>query len=185
MIGTVAVFRRQKRLGDWVRAFKAAHETHPDVHGLAVGDGPLRDEFHQRIEAEGMADKIHLTGIQEEVSDYLSAMDIFLMSSQFEGLPIALLEAMAMELPVVATSVGGIPEVLTNGGAGFLVPWGEPERLAECLCRVLDDSALRSAMGRAARKRVEESFSIDRMVDELQGIYEELVSQPVHASAAH
>ncbi len=174
VVGTVAVFRRQKRLDEWMQAVRKARERRPDLHGLVVGDGPLAAEVRHQVASAGLEGAVHLTGLQERVGPYLSAMDAYLISSEFEGLPLTLLEAMAMELPVVSTRVGGIPEVLEEGRTGALVPIGRPDRLAEEVLRLIADEGLRREMGREARARVERQFGIGGMVERFEEIYREV-----------
>lgn len=175
VVGTVAVFRVQKRLDDWLAAAARVRAALPTAHFLLVGDGPLRGEVEGWIKAHNLNDCVHLAGLQTEVRPYVAAMDVHQMSSQFEGLPIALLEAMAMARPVVATAVGGIPEVITDSQNGRLVPPAAPDRLAEAAITLLRDDAGREAMGRAARETVAERFSIVRMQRQLEAIYREVI----------
>jgi glycosyltransferase involved in cell wall biosynthesis len=103
-------------------------------------------------------------------------MDIFMMTSEFEGLPIALLEAMSMELPMVATDAGGIKEVVRDGVEGFLKPVDQPMDLEEPLSKLVEDEDLRKEMGKRGRVRVKEAFSLERMVRELEEVYVEVLS---------
>lgn len=171
VIGTVAVFREQKRLHDWLEAASALLSEHPDVHFLVVGDGPLRDELHDRASSLGLGKSVHWPGLLEDVRPCLAAMDIYLMSSMFEGMPIALLEAMSMKCAVVATAVGGIPELVRNGDNGFLVEPGRPELLVQTVCPLLDHREDLKKYGAAARRTVLEGFSIRRLSSQLEAIY--------------
>jgi glycosyltransferase involved in cell wall biosynthesis len=171
VVGTVAVFRVQKRLDHWLEAARTLKDTHPDAHFLMVGDGPLRQELEDRAAALGLAGAVHWVGLQAEVRPYLAAMDVYLMSSTFEGLPIALLEAMSMECAVVSTAVGGIPELVADGENGFLVQPERPELLARTVSRVLASPALLRESGAAARRTVAERFSIRRMTEQLEEAY--------------
>ena len=175
VVGTVAVFRRQKNLQEWLKTASRILQTHPNVHFLLVGDGPLRDELHIIARSLNLSQRIHFPGLQPDVIPYLSAMDIYLISSLFEGLPIALLEAMSMELPVVSTAVGGIPEVIQDGKTGFLVPSSDAEALSHPIRKLLDDEYLRIDFGRAGRNVVQQRFSIQRMTEELEKIYLEVL----------
>ncbi len=177
VVGTVAVFRVQKRLDHWLQAAARVVRSVPEAHFLLVGDGPLRADVERWIEAEGLGGRVHLAGLQTEVRPYLAAMDAYLMSSQFEGLPIALLEAMAMARPVVATAVGGIPEVIANGQNGLLVPAGDPMALGDAVVRVLGDAAMRQSFAEAARATVCERFSIARMQRQLEDIYRQVIAE--------
>ena len=198
LVGTVAVFRRQKQLHHWVHVAKRVHDRVPEARFLIIGEGPLRMDVETAIHELGLNEVVHLAGFQEDVKPFLAAMDIYLMTSLIEGLPIALLEAMAMGLPVVSTSVGGIPEVVKEG-AGFLVPLeiksdeidrymqrevkgiepglGDVDLLADPLVRLSSDSELRRRMSSNARAIVEERFSMRRMMEELECIYAELAGR--------
>jgi len=186
VVGTVAVFRTQKRLDEWLRAAHEIRRNHPDTHFLLVGDGPLRQEVETLCDRLELRDVVRFTGLQEDVRPYLAAMDLYLMSSRFEGLPIALLEAMAMELPVVAPAVGGIREAVADGKTGFLVPTAEAGLLAAKAGIVLGDPLVARAMGGAARERVKARFSISRMVREIETVYESALggATPVAERAA-
>ncbi len=171
VVGTVAVFRLQKRLQDWLQAAKLLAERRPEMHFLLVGDGPQREELVSLAAALGLEGRVHFPGLQEDVRPYLAAMDVYLMSSLFEGLPLALLEAMAMRCAVVATAVGGIPEVIREGENGFLVQPQQPEVLARKVEEVLASPELRGRVGETGRRTVQERFSMQRMVQDLESTY--------------
>jgi glycosyltransferase involved in cell wall biosynthesis len=178
VIGNVAVFRFQKRLVEWLQAFKKIEEKNPDVYGIIVGFGPLEQDVKAEVERLNLGEKVFFPGLQTEVIPYFSAMDIFMMSSSFEGLPIALLEAMSMECAVLATDAGGIKEVIRDKQDGMICKVEEWKELSE-LCQVLiDDPGQLAKLKSAARQRVVDSFSLTKMVDELEEIYESLSPQP-------
>jgi L-malate glycosyltransferase len=171
VVGTVAVFRVQKRLQDWLEAARLVHERFPDVRFLLVGDGPLRDEVRETIATKRLEGIVHLPGLQEDVRPYLAATDIYMMSSIFEGLPVALLEAMSMGCAPVCTAVGGIPEAITSGRNGLLTEAEQPEKLAEAVCALVADSGKRRLIAEAARQTVHEHFSMERMTRQLEELY--------------
>jgi glycosyltransferase involved in cell wall biosynthesis len=177
VVGTVAVFRPQKRLHDWLEAARRIREAHGEARFLLVGDGPLRGELEERARQLGLGDAVLFPGLQEEVRPYLGAMDLFLQSSDFEGLPVALLEALAMELPVVATAVGGVPEVVEPGVSGILVPPGQPEDLAEAVVDLLARPERARALGAAGHARVVERFSMERMLLSLEALYRRVLER--------
>lgn len=172
---TVAVFRTQKRLHRWLEVAADVLASDPRAHFFLVGDGPLRDEVHQNVQRLGLSERVHLPGLIEDVRPWLSASDVYVMSSEFEGLPVALLEAMSTGLPAVTTDVGGIGEVLAHGEQGFLVPRDEVRELAPFVLRLFEDDALRSTHGEAARRRVVEGFGMKRMMGELESMYRDVV----------
>jgi len=184
VVGTVAVFRTQKRLDLWLEAAKGIVAREPRARFVLVGDGPLRADVERHVAERGLTDVVRLVGLQEEVRPYLSALDVYMMSSDFEGLPVALLEAMAMELPVVVTGVGGIPEVVRDGESGALVEKGRPEALAKAALTLLADDARRRETGARARAVVARGFGMDRMQRELEQLYDEVLATGARRRAA-
>lgn len=176
VVGTVAVFRSQKRLDVWLRVAAELHSAGSPARFLLVGDGPLRRKLEATAEELGIAEVVTWTGLCSDVRPYLAAMDVYLMSSAFEGLPLALLEAMAMELPVAATAVGGIPEVVVEGETGHLVAPEHPLRLATPVTALLEDEPRRRRFGRAGRARVEGLFGTARMAQEIEAIYNQVLA---------
>jgi glycosyltransferase involved in cell wall biosynthesis len=177
VVGTVAGFRRQKRLDIWLEAASLVHQHDADVCFLLVGDGRRRPEVEQKIDELDLGEITRLVGVQEDVAPYLEAMDIYLMSSDFEGLPVALLEAMSMQLPVVTTPVGGIRETVVDGRTGVLVPTGDAAALASVVLELIADQDRRQAMGNAGRERVREHFSLARAVRETESVYTRVLQQ--------
>ena len=171
VIGNVAVFRAQKGLDVWLKAFKRISTRNSGVFGLLVGAGPMEEEIKFSIKEMGLTENVILTGLQVDTVSFFSAMDIFMMSSNFEGLPVALLEAMSMECAVVSTKAGGVVEAVREDKDGFLCKVEDFHCLAEKTQILLSDEQLRKRMQNAARSRVESSFSLKRMVDELEEIY--------------
>ena len=151
-------------------------ERYP-VHALLVGGGRRIDEVRQLAESLGLAPKVHFLGPRRDVPDLLHAMDMFVLPSYSEGMSLALLEAMAAGLPVVASAVGGTPEVVTDGVTGLLIPPRDAEALARALASLLADRAWAKQLGENARRHVEANFSLDRLGREVNAIYEELVEK--------
>jgi L-malate glycosyltransferase len=181
IVGSVAVFRTQKRLHDWLEAARILRNLREDVHFVLVGDGPLRADLAAHAQALGLEDAVHWPGLRTDVRPFLAAMDVYMMSSIFEGLPIALLEAMAMRCAVVSTGVGGIPEVISDGNNGCLVEPAQPALLAEAAGWLLASPETMERMGASARSTVEERFSVQRMTRELEATYVEVVGSYRHA----
>lgn len=177
VVGIVSVFRLQKRLNEWMHVFKAAAEEQENLYGIIVGDGPLRSEVEGELMALGLGGRVFLAGLQTEVKPWYAAMDIFMMTSVFEGLPIALLEAMSMGCAVVSTDAGGIKEVVRHEKDGLVVGVDAWASLGLVLQRVAADPVLRKRLGQAARARVVEAFSLQRMVGELEQLYGEVLSR--------
>jgi glycosyltransferase involved in cell wall biosynthesis len=130
------------------------------IHAWITGDGPQRERLEAEVAKLGLADVVELLGERHDVPELMAQSDIFVLSSRAEGLPLALIEAMAAGLPVAASAVGGVPELL--GPAGLTVPPGDVKALAACLARLLDDPDLRREYGDKARRRAEEEFDLPR-----------------------
>jgi len=127
---------------------------------VIVGDGPDRDAVEAEIRRLGLDGSVRLTGERGDVPALLAGSDVFVLSSRSEGLPVSVLEAMAAELPIVASNVGGLAELVVDGESGILVPPGDPESLAGGLRRLIEDPELRRGLGAAARARAEASFDL-------------------------
>lgn len=127
---------------------------------VLVGDGPLRATLEREIEERGLGEQVELVGEVRDVSPHLRSAEVFVLASRSEGMPMSVLEAMAAGLPVVASDVGGVHEVVDDAATGFLVPPGDAAALAERIERLLRDDGLRAAAGAAGRRRVEERFSL-------------------------
>lgn len=171
VFGNVAVFRFQKRLTEWLRVFAELEQNNPNVYGIIVGSGPLEDEVKAEMHKLNLQDKVFFPGLKTNVKPYFRCMDIFMMSSSFEGLPIALLEAMSMECAVISTDAGGIKEVIRNEMDGFLCEvdnWPELSKFGQTL---IDNPERLAALKIAARDRVKNSFSLEVMVKELENYY--------------
>lgn len=176
VVGTVSVFRFQKRLIEWLKVLRSALNSGLDIYGLIVGDGPLKAEILEQVSALDLSSRVRFAGLQEDVKPWLSAMDIYMMSSVFEGLPIALLEAMSMECAVATTDAGGISEVIRPEVDGLLVGVDKWPGLVDCL-KKYSSKEYRLTMAARARARVVESFSLRRMVDRLEQVYYDIANQ--------
>jgi len=174
IVGMVAHLRPEKGHILFLRAAAQVLGAVPGTAFLLVGDGPLRDDLERLALGLGISDAVHFLGSRKDIPRILSAMDVFVLSSLREGFGIAAAEAMAMGKPVVATTVGGIPEVVADGQTGILVPPQSPDALAAAIVKLLRDERLRNRMGEAGRKRAEEHFSSQAMVRRFEEIYEGL-----------
>jgi len=149
----------------------------PHVVFLIVGRGGLREELEAHTRQLGVASHFRFLGHRDDVSDILAICDIFVLPSLSEGMPLALLEAMAAGIPIVATKVGGVPEVIKDGETGILVPPGDGHILAMSIVRLLEDRPFAGKMGTTARESVAHRFSLTRMVQTYQQIYAQLISK--------
>jgi len=170
-IGIVARLSEEKDHVSLLQAFVAVSARHPAARLVLVGDGPLRETLRTSIRDLGLTDTVDMLGSRIDIPQLLAGLDLFVLPSRSEGIPMTLLEAMAARLPVVATAVGGIPAVVRRGETGLLVPPGEPAALAEAISVTLDDRAMANAMGEAGRRRVEEEFDLRRVSEEYEALY--------------
>ena len=166
----------KKGLLDLVAAMERIGERDGGPVALLAGEGAFAPALHDRIRAAGLGDRCRLLGRLSRTLDLYAACDIFVLPSHGEGMPMALLEAMAAGRPVVATRVGGVPDVVRDGMEGRLVPPHDSAALAAALTDLLADAAARERMGSAARKRIEEGFEIRKMVDATCSLYDEILS---------
>ncbi len=157
-IVVVATLKEQKGHRYLIDAAAALAEQFPAARFLFAGDGELRQDLTDRIAARGLEQRVHLLGTRQDVPALLAAADLFVLPSLWEGLSMALVEAMASALPIVATEVSGTRQVLTHGETGLLVPPGDSEALARAIAAMLADPARAAAMGEAARHHIETNF---------------------------
>jgi L-malate glycosyltransferase len=161
-----------------LRALAVLRDQQQSLTMLLVGDGPERASLEKLAQELGLGpDRLRFLGYRADVSDLLSAADLFVLPSLTEGLPLSVLEAMAHALPVVATPVGGIPEVITDGQDGLLVPVNQPEELARVLSDLLRDSARRQSLGETGYRHVRDRFSFERMAGEYEELYRRLLAR--------
>jgi len=175
----VARFAAQKAHDVLLRAFALARESDESIKLLLVGDDPFGDG-RQRAEALALqlelADAVVFAGIRRDVPALIALSDVFVMSSLWEGLGLVFLEAMAARLPVLASGVSAVPEVVIDGETGLLVPPADDAALAEGFKRLASHAELAETLGKAGRARVLEVFGLDRMVEETLSIYSEVAS---------
>lgn len=179
VIGSVGNFTAKK---DQVTLLRAVASLPPADGGEAVvvlvGLGPLEGDLRARATELGIADRVLFTGSRDDVHELLPAFDVFALSSRFEGLPIALLEAMATGIVPVVTRVGGIPEVVSDGHDGLLVPPGDPETLSVAITTLLGDDDLRARLGDRARTRARD-FDLVHAVRRTEDVYRQAVGRAV------
>jgi glycosyltransferase involved in cell wall biosynthesis len=171
LVGTVTGLRVEKDLPTLVSAIGVLIERRVPVRCAIVGDGPCRPALQRKIAEAALTDQVLLLPFAPPAERYLAALDVFVLPSRWEGLPISVLEAMAMGLPVIATRVNGIPEAVDDGLTGLLVTPQDEIRLADAISALAMDEAARRRMGHAGRAAVVRRFALDRMVDELERLY--------------
>jgi glycosyltransferase involved in cell wall biosynthesis len=171
VIGIVANFRPQKDYPSLVRAARLLLDSGTTARWVVVGQGPLEAEIRSLAAATGLGDAMLFTGFRPDAQRVMSGFDVFTLSSVFEGLPVALMEACALGLPVAATAVGGVAESLRDGVDALLVPPSDPAALADAWRRLVDDPGLRSRFAAAARSKATE-FDADRVTETLMAAYD-------------
>jgi glycosyltransferase involved in cell wall biosynthesis len=175
LLGTVGRLNEVKRQELLIQATTRI----PDVHLVLVGDGPERGKLEQITTELNLSNRVHFIGFQSQPESWLAAVDVFALSSRLEALPLALLEAMAAELPVVSTNVGGVAEVIQDGVSGYLVSNGDVEQLTCRIAELVADPVQRKQFGQVGRKIVEERYSLDRMYSEYQKLYQEVLADQI------
>ncbi len=160
----------QKGYADLLKAIDLLRQTHRDAFLAIVGTGRLKDELAVQIRECGLDSNVRLLGLREDVPQILGAADLYVSASLWEGLPVAVLEAMAAGLPVVATAVGDVPEILKDG-RGIVVQVGQPAQLAEAAARLLDNAGEAQRIGRAAREYVSTNHRADQWFGALMQVY--------------
>jgi L-malate glycosyltransferase len=171
VVGNVAALVPHKGQRHLIDAVPLVLQSVPDARFVIVGDGELRESLERHVHERHLDKHVFLTGFRHDVPGFIKGFDLFVMSSVTEGLGTSLLDAMACGRAIVATTAGGMPEVVVDGETGLLVPPRDDRALADAIIRLLEDAALRDRMGRAGLARVRERFSVERMVDETAGVY--------------
>jgi glycosyltransferase involved in cell wall biosynthesis len=174
IVGIIGRLSPQKAPLDFVAAAKAVLAQRPDVQFLMVGDGPLSQEVHAAIGAET---RIKLLGYRDDVPELLAILDIFALSSLWEGLGRALTEAMSVGIAVAATAVNGIPEIVHHGETGLLSPPAEPQQLAKNILWLLNHPQEAAAISRRGQEQVLPHFGAQQMIDQIEAIYETLLAK--------
>lgn len=172
----VGRFEEAKDYPNMLRAFARVREARSDVRLFIVGQGVLRAEAERLVDELGLGEVVRFLGIRNDIPELMNAADAYVMSSAWEGMPLVLLEAAAVCLPVVATDVGGNREVVLEGQTGFLVPPKDHESLARAMLRLMRLSPdVRRAMGQTGRAYIEAHYSLDRVVEQWETLYRELL----------
>jgi glycosyltransferase involved in cell wall biosynthesis len=148
-----------------------------DARFILVGDGPLRHEIEDRIARLGISDRVHLLGERSDASQLVASFDLAVLASLHEGLPNAVMEAMAAGVPVVATAVGGTRELIVDGETGYLVPPADVLALGERISFALQNEEISSAIAERGREFVTDRFAVERMVESVESLYDELLRE--------
>lgn len=181
IIGTVGRLVSIKNQALFLRAARSMVDSGSQANFVIVGDGELRPSLESQARDLDLAGRVHFLGWREEMSPIYKGLDIFALTSNNEGTPLSLLEAMAAGLPVVATSVGGVPDVVTDGVNGLLVPPGDGEAMTESWRRILRDPARSQRMGERARQDVIGRFGLERMLEKMRALYKSIAEERIGA----
>ncbi len=174
LIATAGRLSPEKAQMNLIKAFSMLTEKHKNIHLLLLGDGPLEKEFEQYI-ADNRLDHIHLLGFRKDVMEIMNTIDLFVLPSLTEGLPNVVLEAFLCKKPVVATKVGGVPEVVDHLKNGIIVPPNDVQRLADGIEYFLTDQKIMLEMGKAGFAKLQKVFSLEKQTERLETIYSELI----------
>jgi glycosyltransferase involved in cell wall biosynthesis len=176
-VGWIGRMTGVKRTSDVLLAFRRLQDRGVDAFLCMIGDGPEREQLERRAHELGIMKRTLFLGYQEEVAPYYAALDAMILPSGNEGTPVSAIEALAAGRPVVATHVGGVPDVVREGEDGFLVAPGAVDDLADRLARLAGDEELRRRMGEAGRERVLPRYSVERLVDDVDALYRSLLAE--------
>lgn len=175
VVGNIGRFSPQKNPLDWVRVASLIAAREEKAFFLLVGDGPMRAEVEEHLDQTGIRKRTILTGLRRDIPQLLAAMDIFLITSLWEGLPRVIPQAMAMGLPVLANSADGVQEIIQNGENGYLFQAGEIEQMAEVCVQLMHDPDQRMDLGQRGRESVLQAFDLQRMIEQITALYEKYI----------
>ena len=175
LVGLVGRLRPEKAHDVFLQAAVLVRETMPQAMFVLVGDGPLRPQIEAQIEGLGLGERVLLLGYRRDMPDVYAALNVCVLCSRNENFPNVLLEAMACEVPVVASAVGSIPDIVPEGEGGRLIPPGDPEALASAVVDLLNHPIRAQALGKVGRQRVERLFTLETMVSRRERLFADLM----------
>lgn len=177
LIGSVGRLSPQKAPLDFVQAAALVHKQRPDAHFIWVGDGPLEAPAREMVAANGLGGVFHFAGQRKDIPAILNILDYFVLTSHWEGFSLAILEAMAARLPIIATRVMGTREAIADGVNGLLVTAGDSQGLARAMLDLLSDPARAKAFGAQSRQRVDNEFTREHMIQGISRVYEDVYAR--------
>jgi len=183
LVGVVARLAPQKGILEFLDAARLIANSHPQVMCVIAGDGPLVQEAHDRRTELGLATQVQFLGHIDWARELLGALDLLVIPSLSEGSSVVAMEAMALGKPVVATSVGGVPEVVLDGETGLLVAASDPEKLARAVGDLLDDPDRAKTMGERGRARARAHFDLADMLERTKAVYADVLREHLGAEA--
>jgi len=175
LVGIISYLRTYKGHEYFIEAAGRIAAQRDDVTFVIVGEGPEEQSIRRRIEQSGWAARIRLLGFRDDLLDVFRSLDVFAIPSvEGDTIPQVLMQALALGIPVVSTTVGSIPDVVIDGETGYVVPPRDGRALGDRIAHLLGDAGLRSRLGANGRALVEESYSIDKMLDRMEAVYRSL-----------
>jgi len=175
VLGYFGVVGYEKGVDSLIEAFPLVLVQFPMAKLLIVGEGEDKSLSQRRVQSLGIESNVQFLPWVDDITEIMAAFDIFVLPSKAEGMPWAVLEAMACAKPVIATAVGGIPEAVENGKTGILLPDSKPESIAQAVCSLLENPEKALNMGQLGRRRIEENFTADHEVREIEELYDSLI----------
>lgn len=175
LVGIIGRLRPVKDHDNFLKAAVQIKNKLPEARFLVVGDGPLREELMMQAQTLDLGSAIIFCGIRQDIPAVMAALDVLVISSKWEGLPVTLLEGMAARRPIVSTAVGGVPNTVSDGESALLVPPEDSLALANACLKILDNPVLAQSLGEAGFARVKSQFSLDVMIGKTLKLYEELL----------
>lgn len=173
----VGRFAPQKNHALLLKAFQQGPASHPNARLVLVGEGVLQEQLEQQVKCLRLDRQVHFLGLRSDIPDVLGASDAFVLSSDYEGNPLSVMEAMASGLPIVSTAVGGVPGLFESGREGILVQPGDVQGLSSAMIFLLENPKLRQFLGAAAARRARDQFDVSTMVQAYEALYKSLVDQ--------
>jgi glycosyltransferase involved in cell wall biosynthesis len=175
IIGLIGRLSWEKGVDIFLHAASRVVAEIPNARFLVVGEGPDKDKLEQLVDELNIRESVSMLGRRDDMASIYASLDVMVSASRQEGLPMAILEGMANSLPLVASAVGAVPTVVLDGRTGILVPAEKPDALAAGIIDLLRDPAKRKRLGTAARRRVEEEYSAERMTNDYLQVYAEAI----------
>jgi glycosyltransferase involved in cell wall biosynthesis len=173
----VARFAPQKNHALLLRAFAQGPASDTNVHLVLIGEGVLQKQLEKQAKDLGLRSQVHFLGLRTDIPDALGAMDVFVLSSDWEGNPLSVIEAMASGLPIVSTAVGGVPDLFESGKEGLIVQPGDVQGLSDSMTYLLGNREVRQSFGMSAARRARENYDVSVMVRAYEELYEDLVNR--------
>ena len=177
VLGYIGRLSREKGIHYLLDAVEILAKRNIPIKTVIIGDGPAKKDLELMVRQKGLEDKVFFAGFQTDVRKWIPAMDVFVLPSLTEGTPMALLEAMACGIPIVASAVGGVPQIIDSGKEGILVPPGKPEDIAAGIMELYSSNSLRENFAQAAYRKVKSDFDIKEWTEKIESQYAELLDE--------